>query len=273
MKSNRKQPIVTLTTDFGLTNHYVAAMKGVILGICPSACLVDVTHELPAYGILSGAHAIQQTAPFFPAGTIHVVVVDPGVGTERRGLLVSANNQHFLAPDNGVLSFIIGSDSKAMVRELTNRTLWRKRVSSTFHGRDLFAPVAGALAAGVAKPKEVGPVIEDPVFLDSTQPHESHPPGTWYGAVLSTDRFGNIVTNFSEKSFSGLPDRAFRVDFGGKGWRRSTGQFRRTFGEAQSDELFAYYGSSGFIEVAVNQASAAEQLRIGPGSVVTFSWL
>ena len=152
MKTSRTAPIITLTTDFGLSNHYVGVMKGVILGICPCAQIVDVTHEIPAYNILAGAYAIQQAAEFFPSETIHIVVVDPGVGTTRRGLLAESRDQHFIAPDNGVLSFILGRDPSAVIRELTNADLWLKRVSATFHGRDIFAPVAAGLALGKVKP-------------------------------------------------------------------------------------------------------------------------
>src|SRR5271170_2312318 len=163
MKTNRKAPIITLTTDFGLSNHYAGVMKGVILGICPTAQIVDITHEIPAYNVLAGAYAIQQAAGFFPAGTVHVVVVDPGVGTPRRGLLADSHDQYFIAPDNGLLSFILGGNPRAVIRELTNSDLWLKRVSSTFHGRDIFAPVAAAIAAGTAKPNDAGPRVEAPI--------------------------------------------------------------------------------------------------------------
>jgi S-adenosyl-L-methionine hydrolase (adenosine-forming) len=273
MKTSRKPPIISLTTDFGLSNHYVGVMKGVIHSVCPDARIVDITHEIPAYSILAGAYAIQQAAPFFPPGTIHIAVVDPGVGTTRRSLLVDSRDQFFIAPDNGVLSFILGSDPTAVIRELTNSELWLKRVSSTFHGRDIFAPVAAAIAAGTVKAKDVGPRVEAPVLLESTQPHETHPAGTWHGTVLSTDRFGNIITNFPQESFAALPERAFEIDLGNGSSRRQTQRFRTTFGDAKPSELFAYFGSSGFIELAINQASAAARLGVSAGSPVTFRWM
>src|SRR5271165_3646940 len=165
MKTSLTAPIITLTTDFGLSNHYVGVMKGVILSICPLAQIVDITHEIPAYNVLAGAYAIQQAAPFFPAETIHIVVVDPGVGTTRRGLLADSRDQYFIAPDNGVLSFILGGNPNAVIREITNSDLWLKRVSATFHGRDIFAPVAAAIGAGKAKPKDAGARVEAPILL------------------------------------------------------------------------------------------------------------
>ncbi|MGA7415051.1 MAG: SAM-dependent chlorinase/fluorinase [Bryobacteraceae bacterium] len=272
MKTSRTAPIITLTTDFGLSNHYVGVMKGVILGICPAAQIVDITHEIPAYNILAGAYAIQQATGFFPAETTHIVVVDPGVGTSRRGLLVDSHDQFFIAPDNGVLSFILSRDPTALIREITNADLWLKRVSATFHGRDIFAPVAAALAAGKVKPKDAGARVEAPILLESTQPHETHPAGTWHGTVLSTDRFGNIITNFPQESFAALPERAFEIDLGTGVARRKTQRFRTTFGDAKPSELFAYFGSSGFIELAINQASAAARLSVSAGSPVTLRW-
>ena len=272
MKTNRTVPIITLTTDFGLSNHYAGVMKGVILGICPAAQIVDITHEIPAYNILAGAYAMQQAAGFFPPETIHIVVVDPGVGTTRRGLLADSKDQYFIAPDNGVLSFMLGGNPSVVVRELTNSDLWLKRVSSTFHGRDIFAPVAAAIAAGTAKPKDVGARVEAPVLLDSTQPHETHPADTWHGTVLSTDGFGNIITNFPQESFAALPERAFEIDVGAGVARRKTQRFRITFGDAKPSELFAYFGSSGFIELAINQASAAARLGVSAGSPVILRW-
>ena len=271
MKTSRIAPIITLTTDFGLSDQYVGVMKGVILGICPAAQIVDITHEVPAFNILAGAYAIQQAAGFFPGGAVHIVVVDPGVGTSRRGLLVDSRDQYFIAPDNGVLSFILQRDPAAVIREITNADLWLKRVSATFHGRDIFAPVAAALAAGKAKPKDAGSRVDTPILLASTQPHEASA-GNWIGAVLSTDRFGNIITNFTQESFAELPERPFEIDLGSGETRRKIQRIRATFGDATPGELFAYFGSSGFIELAINQASAAALLGVSAGSRVTLRW-
>src|SRR6476469_5428090 len=140
------RPIITLTTDFGLQDHYAGTMKGVILSRCPQAQIVDITHAVPPFSLYAGAYAVDQAAPFFPPGAIHVVVVDPGVGTDRKPLLVEFREQFFVAPDNGVLSLLLTRNGGGTVREITNRELWLPRPSNTFHGRDVFAPVAAALA-------------------------------------------------------------------------------------------------------------------------------
>src|SRR5579884_915728 len=147
-------PIIALLTDFGPKDHYVGTMKGVISTIAPEARLIDITHQIPPFSIHEGAYALAQSAPFFPAGTVHLVVVDPGVGTERRAILAEVNHQLFVAPDNGVLSLVLPGAGEHKIRELTNRALWRSSPSSTFHGRDIFSPVAAALAARKAQPED-----------------------------------------------------------------------------------------------------------------------
>src|SRR4051794_20953941 len=143
-----KFPVITLTTDFGVQDHYVASMKGVILSVNPATPIVDITHEIPPFSILSGAYAIAQASPCFPPNTVHVVVVDPGVGTARRPILLQAGGQIFVAPDNGVLSMVANGEAEAQCFEIRRRDLMRPEVSSTFHGRDIFAPVGAAVACG-----------------------------------------------------------------------------------------------------------------------------
>lgn len=264
MRKHAAGGVITLTTDFGMRDHYVAAMKGVLASLCPEARVIDVTHDLPPFGILAGGYSIRQAAPFFPAGTIHIVVVDPGVGTARRALLVDTGHQAFIAPDNGVLSFILHENPDAHVWELTNRRLWLDAVSSTFHGRDVFAPVAAALAAGKAKPKDTGWRCGDPVILESLEPAEIKP-GVWRGMVLSVDRFGNVITNFASEDSGAALEDGFRFEIG----RHRVTAFHRTFGEAPSGEVFSYPGSSGYLEIAMNQRSAAERLGVAPGVALT----
>jgi len=264
MRKHAAGGVITLTTDFGTRDHYVAAMKGVLASLCPQARVIDVTHELPPFGILAGAYSIHQAAPFFPAGTIHIVVVDPGVGTSRRALLVDTGHHFFLAPDNGVLSFILRHNPDAHVWELTNRRLWLDAVSPTFHGRDVFAPVAAALAASKVKPKDTGWRCGDPVILDSLEPAEIKR-GVWRGTVLSVDRFGNVITNFASEDSDATLERGFRLEIG----RHRVTAFHQTFGEAPSGEMFSYRGSSGYLEIAMNQRSAAERLGITPGAALT----
>jgi S-adenosyl-L-methionine hydrolase (adenosine-forming) len=264
MRKHAAGGLITLTTDFGTRDHYVAAMKGVLASLCSQARVIDVTHELPPFGILAGAYSIHQAAPFFPAGTIHIVVVDPGVGTSRRALLVDTGHHFFLAPDNGVLSFILRHNPDAHVWELTNRRLWLDAVSPTFHGRDVFAPVAAALAASKVKPKDTGWRCGDPVILDSLEPAEIKR-GVWRGTVLSVDRFGNVITNFASEDSDATLERGFRLEIG----RHRVTAFHQTFGEAPSGEMFSYRGSSGYLEIAMNQRSAAERLGITPGAALT----
>jgi hypothetical protein len=250
-------PIVTLTTDFGLADHYVGTLKGVLLSRCPEAQIIDITHAIPPFALYAGAYAIDQSAPYFPPGTIHVLVIDPGVGTSRRPLLVEALGQRFIAPDNGVLSLIVARDRGATAREATNPELWLPEPSNTFHGRDVFAPVAAALASGAALPEDVGPEIERIELLPGLEPMEL-PSGVWHGKVLSVDHFGNVITNFKKTRGS------LSLTVGD----REITEFRQTFGEAEAGSLFIYTGSSGYLEVGMNRQSAASLLGAAPGDPI-----
>ena len=252
-------PIITLTTDFGLQDHYVGTMKGVILGRCPQAQLIDITHEIEPFSIYAGAYAIAQTAPYFPAGTVHLVVVDPGVGTERRPLLIEAREQYFIAPDNGVLSLILARHREARVREISNRDLWLPSPSATFHGRDVFAPVAGSLATGQVRPSDVGPIVKGATLLPDLEPVKLADQ-RWRGIVLSADRFGNVITNFESAAL--LP--RFTLTVGSV----EVTKRRETFGNADPGVCFVYAGSSGYLEIGMNQASAGKLLAVGPGDPV-----
>lgn len=253
-------PIITLTTDFGLSDHYVGTIKGVILSRCPQATIVDITHELPPFSILAGAYAISQAASFFPSQTIHVIVVDPGVGTERKAILAEAGNQLFVAPDNGLLTLILDRDKGAVVREITNRSLWLDSPSQTFHGRDVFSPVAAFLGSGKAKPEDVGPILNHPERFRDISPRQIQP-GVWEGVVLSTDHFGNLITNF----LSSTSGSRFIIDVN----RHQIKRFHKTFGEAPPGLPFIYHGSSGYVEVGINQQSAAHELGVSPGERIT----
>ncbi len=263
MPTNRPHPVITLTTDFGLTDHYVGTMKGVILSRCPHAHVVDISHGIEAFSLYSGAYTIDQAAPFYPPGTVHVVVIDPGVGTARKPLLSEALGQYFVAPDNGVLSMILARDANACIREITNRALWLNTTSSTFHGRDVFAPVAAALTAGAAQPSDVGPVIENVERLPGLEAKQIQP-GTWQGKVLSIDRFGNVITNFRVAQFRSIASEPFTLLLG----NGEVTQWRATFGQALREECFAYFGSSGYVEAGMNQTSAAIRLNISPGDSI-----
>jgi S-adenosyl-L-methionine hydrolase (adenosine-forming) len=247
-------PILTLTTDFGLSDHYVGVMKGVILGICPRAQIVDVSHQVRPYAISEGAFLIAQTYRAFPRGTVHVVVVDPGVGSERRPILMKAAGQCFVAPDNGVLGMIFARE-KHKVRVISNARYFRHPVSQTFHGRDIFAPVAAHLAAGVA-PSRMGKVIVDYVRPPFEKPRQTGA-HTWTGEILKLDRFGNIVTNFHADDFPAIEELAIG--------RSKARRLVRSYAEARAGELVMIAGSSGYLEVSVNQGAAAEKIGCRSG--------
>jgi S-adenosylmethionine hydrolase len=253
--------VITLTTDFGAADHFVGAMKGVILGIAPRARIVDITHEITPYELNDAAFVIAQAWRFFPKRTIHVVVVDPGVGSARRAILAEAGGHYFIAPDNGVLSMIYAA-APHQVRAITNSKLIRKKVSRTFHGRDIFAPAAAHLAHGVPAAK-FGEPISDYLCLSLLKPSQrsAH---AWSGTVLKVDRFGNLITNLHIDQFADVKTRPIEMQVGMQRIRR----LALTYSETAIGEVFAIVGSSGYIEVAANQASAAETLGCGAGAPV-----
>ena len=245
------QRIVTLTTDFGLADHFVGAMKGVILSICPQARIVDISHGVAPFAITQAAYLIAQVYRYFPKKTVHVVVVDPSVGSARRPILLEAAGHYFVAPDNGVLAMIY-SREKHKARAITNETFFLKPVSQTFHGRDIFAPVAAHLAGGAA-PAGMGKRIDDYARPSFEKPQASGK-GSWSGRVLSIDRFGNIITNFHIDDFPDLAREPFRMTLG----TRQVDRMQRNYAEGKPAELFMIVGSSGYLEISVNQGCAAE---------------
>ena len=236
-------------------------MKGVILGIQPDAQVVDITHEVQAFEIADGAFTIAQAYRYFPKRTIHVVVVDPGVGSTRRPILAEMAGQFFIAPDNGVLS-IVFAQGEPKVRHITNQRYFLKPVSRTFHGRDVFAPVAAQLASGIA-PTQFGKLIDDYLQLTFHRPTQTGK-NAWTGTVLKVDRFGNLITNLHLDDFPNLQVRPFRLLAG----RQPITRLALTFTESSPGELFVLVGSSGYLEVATNQGSAAKQLGCGAGAAV-----
>jgi S-adenosylmethionine hydrolase len=253
------RPLITLLTDFGLSDHYVAAMKGVMLGICPDAHLVDISHEIGAFGIAQAAFVLGQAYPCFPPGTTHLVVVDPGVGSSRRPLLLEAAGQFFVGPDNGVLSFPMEHDPRHKAREIIATRYFRRPVSNTFHGRDIFAPVAAQVARGLAASK-MGRRILDVVRLDVGAPVRSHD-GVWTGHILHVDRFGNLVTNFRVADVPEITARPFEMLIG----RAGVYQYCRAYADAPADQPVAVQGSSGYIEVSVNKGDASRRTGGVPG--------
>jgi S-adenosylmethionine hydrolase len=254
-------PLITLTTDFGPSDHFVGVMKGVIAGIARQAQVVDITHEVSAFEVSDGAFTIAQAYRYFPKKTIHVVVVDPGVGSARRPILAEMAGQYFIAPDNGVLSMIY-SREQPKVRHITADRYFLNPVSRTFHGRDIFAPVAAHLAAGVL-PAKFGKPIEDFLKLTLDQPTRTGK-RAWTGTVLKVDHFGNLITNLHIDEFLDVRTRPFELNIG----LETISRLALTFSEGNQGELFVIAGSSGYIEVTANQSSAAKRLGVGVGSPV-----
>jgi S-adenosyl-L-methionine hydrolase (adenosine-forming) len=252
------RPIVTLTTDFGLTDHFVGVMKGVILGVCPQAEIVDISHDVQPFEIDQAAFLVAQAYKYFPKKTVHVVVVDPGVGTARRPILVEAGGQFLVGPDNGVLRLAY-STVRHKARHITADKYFLKPTSRTFHGRDIFAPVGAHLAAGV-RPASFGKVIEDHLTSTLDKPQRTAK-RVWTGTVLHVDRFGNLITSFHSSQFP-LSGQGFEFVIGP---RRIAG-LTATYGEAEPGEVVLIEGSSGYYEVSANQASAAKLLGCGPGA-------
>jgi len=261
-----RQPIITLTTDFGHQDHFVATMKGVMLGISPTAQLVDVTHEITPFEISEGAFTLMEAWKAFPKKTIHVGVVDPGVGTSRRPILVEAGGHYFVGPDNGLFAMVYGPmvdrEEPVKVRHVTNESYFRHPLSRTFHGRDIFAPVAAHLAAGIT-PAKFGPRIEDFLKIHNFWPTRTSK-RLWTGQVLKIDRFGNLISNFSEAEFGGIKTKPFALSIGTEKIQR----LALNYAEVPFGEPVAIIGSSGFVEVCMNQGHAAKQLGCGVGAPI-----
>lgn len=257
--------IVTLTTDFGLNDPFVGIMHGVVLSIHAETTMVDVCHAVASYDVFDGAWTIAQSYRFFPPRTVHVVVVDPGVGSTRRPIIVETDDYLFVAPDNGVLSLVEAREEKFVVRHVTAERYFLHPVSQTFHGRDVFAPVAGWLSNGIA-PEEFGPEISDYVRLPLRQV-ERVSENALRGEVMKVDKFGNLITNIGEMDAPELFENerpAVSILICGQTITRVC----TSYAEGGQDELFAVVGSSGYLEIAARQASAAEKLVAAVGTPV-----
>lgn len=257
--------IVTFTTDFGLQDPFAGIMHGVVLNIHPDTSIVDISHAVGSYDVFDGAWTIAQAYRFFPPRTIHVVVVDPGVGSSRRPLIAETENFVFVAPDNGVLSLVESREPKLSVRHVTAERYFLQPVSQTFHGRDIFAAVAGWLSHGVA-PAEFGPEISDYVRLPLPMV-ERVSDNSLRGMVIRVDKFGNLITNIGELEapslFTATPP-PFSVLIAGETLTRLC----HSYAEGQPDEFFVIVGSSGYLEIAAKQSSAAEKLAASVGTPV-----
>jgi S-adenosyl-L-methionine hydrolase (adenosine-forming) len=255
--------IVTLTTDFGLIGPYVAAMKGILLGIVPGTTLIDVCHTISPQNILEGAFVLAAIVDAFPEGTVHLVVVDPGVGTDRRMIAVALADQWFVLPDNGLITGAARGRTPAGIWEMTNPTLRRPTVAPTFHGRDILAPAAAHLVRG-GDPAELGPVRTKFVTLRNFEPTANT--NGFVGEVIFRDNFGNLISNLPGAQLGDVPPGDWTFEVAGT----QIDGLIRTYGERPTGTLVALVGSSGWVEIAVVNGDASEQLSAGPGATV---WL
>ncbi len=257
--------IITFTTDFGTTDHYVGTMKGVILSINPNAKVVDICNSVQSYDVLDGALTIAHAYRYFPKDTVHLVIVDPSVGSTRRPLLVRTEHSLFVAPDNGVLSFIFDREERVNVRHITADHYFLRPVSQTFHGRDIFAAVAGHLSKGV-EVSSFGNEIDDYVRFAVPRPKVVSDRAI-AGIVIKVDKFGNLITNITPNDlpmlFSDNPP-SFRITIGNK----EVGKLRTAYAQGAPGEVFAVLGSMGFLEIATNRGSAAKAIAADKGSEI-----
>lgn len=258
---------ITLTTDFGISDYYTGAMKGVIYNINPAATVVDISHSVQSFDLLDGAMMIAQSYSYYPKDSIHVVVVDPGVGTNRRPILATVGSHYFIAPDNGVLSLVFEREERIQVRHITSTHYFVQPVSQTFHGRDIFAAVAGWLSKGVETSK-FGETVED--YVKFVAPRAKSGDGNQVkGLVLKVDKFGTLVTNITPADVAGMFGGEFKINVG----NATVTKLVSNYAEGAKGEAFAIIGSGGFLEISVNRGSAAQVTGANKGSevVVTIS--
>ena len=254
--------IVTLISDFGLSGEYAGGMKGAILRVNPRCQVVDITHQIPAQDVFQASFVLKNTYPYFPGGTVHLVVVDPGVGTQRKPVALKKDGHFFVGPDNGVFS-LIGEEGRSEGYEITLGKLFLSPLSSTFHGRDIFGPVAGHLSLGM-DPRRLGPRLKGLVRLERSRPALLGK--QWVGQVLFADTFGNLVTNISWEEFrSWVDDHPFQIK--AKRWRLD--RLHKTYQDVPPGRPLALFGSTGMLEIAVNRGSAQLALGLKPGDAIS----
>jgi S-adenosylmethionine hydrolase len=256
------RPLIALLTDFGTADHYVGTMKGVVLGLCPEATLVDITHDIPPHDVRAGARQLAASYKYFPPGTVFLVVVDPGVGSGRKGIAVETADYRFVAPDNGVLSAVLDETPPRRIVELTERKFARATISRTFEGRDRFAPAAAWLARGAAT-ATLGRSLAAPLRLE--WPAVVERPDGVEGTVELVDRFGNLITNLGREVVERLI-RTGEIDIAIGG--RAVPRLVATYAEVATGDLCALFGSSDRLEIAVSGGSAAAALGVGVGTPV-----
>ncbi len=253
--------IITLTTDFGTSDGYVGTMKGVILSIAPDVTLVDIAHEIAPQNIRQAAYVLYASAPYFPSGTIHLAVIDPGVGSQRRALVIRTSEGFLVGPDNGLFALFLADEPGAECHAITQPAFMQPHISATFYGRDVFAPVAAHLAGGVNLDL-LGPRVSDPVTFPIPKPAQQ-PDGSWLGHVLYADHFGNLVTSLTDDLLAPINRAEISI-----GQHRIAG-IKRTFAQAAPGDLIALVGSSSHVEISVVNGNAAQSLGLGPDSPLT----
>lgn len=254
--------LITLTTDFGVQDHYVGVLKAVILSIAPDIRLIDISHDIPPQDIMAGAWVVRNSAMLFPPGSVHLVVVDPGVGTSRKPIAMQIEKQFFVGPDNGIFSLIADQyDHRAV--ELTESSFWRLNPSKTFHGRDIFAPVAACLATGTEL-NELGSPLESLETYRWAVPISDR--DGVQGWIMHIDRFGNLITNIPEEMIAETGEGANLKIYVGN---TILNNLVETFGEVLEGEPAAYIGSSGMLEIAINKGNAHEMLGVEKGAQIS----
>lgn len=258
--------VITLLTDFGTRDPYVASMKGIILGINPKVKIVDITHQIPPQDILEAAYTLFASYKYFPKGTIHIIVVDPGVGGRRKIIALKTKDYIFIAPDNGVLSLVLQKEQIREIVEVTNRKYFLKPVSDTFHGRDIFSPVATYLSKGIPL-RNFGRRIQRIKELEIAKPEVKK--GKLVGRIIHIDRFGNLVTNIDREILSKLKikNEKVKIEIG----KRKIVGVKRSYVSVRKGKILALFGSSGFLEISVNLRSASKILGIKRGETVKIS--
>jgi hypothetical protein len=260
--------LITLLTDFGTADYFVPAVKGVILSINPAATLVDLTHEVPAQDVEAAAFTLGACYRDFPPSTIHLAVVDPDVGSDRRAIVVAAGERFFVGPDNGLFSYVYAREIPRRVFHAAREEFFRHPISATFHGRDLFAPLAAWLSLGLS-PEVIGEEIQDYARFDIPRPVVHPDAGRITGQVIHIDRFGNCITNLTTRELTLDDQRSVRLSLAGQEVARVGTHFAEARG---SDGLLAYLGSAGYWEIAVWRGSAAEQTGARRGTEVILNF-
>ncbi len=258
-----KERFITLLTDFGTKDPYTASLKGAILTINPKVDIIDITHDIPPQDIFEAAFILKCTYKFFPRDTIHIAVVDPGVGGSRRPILVKTRDYMFVGPDNGIFSFILEEEEEKYIYHLNNRKYHLPVISDTFHGRDIFAPVAAHLSLGV-NPEKVGELIETAFVLDIPKPEIKK--GKICGTIIHVDRFGNLITNISSHLFNNfVGNNPFEIELA----QRTIKKINRAYSESNPGELLAIFGSAGFLEISINLGNCSRELSLGKGDRIS----